>query len=211
MPELVACPSCGCRVQVSEAQLGRRTRCIACSFVFVAEPGPPPALASDPLPLRPVGEEAPSEPPFRHHGMPRHRLPLCPGCSRPVSWDVQACPFCGHLFDLLDTPDRTREAPPRFDGEQHRGGLIDTLGTVSLLAGFLALCTGPIGLLVALGTGIPAWVMASQDLPKMALGVVDPEGRNSTKTGRRKAIVGLVLGVVFGLFFLLVFSEKFNL
>ncbi len=211
MPELVACPSCGCRVQVSEAHLGRRTRCIACGLGFVAEPAgavPVPAAALDPYPLRPTDQEVPppAAPP-REKGLPRDRLPLCPGCSRPVSWEAEACPYCGHLFDPLDTPHRAW-MHARFDGEHHRGGLIDTLGTVSLIAGFLTLCTGPVGFLVAVLTGVPAWVMASLDLPKMESGLVDPGGRSMTRGGRGKAIAGVALGVVFGFFFLLVFAES---
>jgi hypothetical protein len=196
-------------VQVSEAQLGRRTRCIACSSVFVAEPSAPavPAPSQAPSPLDTEGEETPA--PLRQRGMPRHRLPLCPGCSRPVSWDVLACPHCGHLFDPQDGP-ATPGGRTRRDSDGHRGGLIDSLGTLSLLAGVLALCTGPIGLSVALLTGIPAWVMASHDLPRMASGVVDPQGRRTTEYGRRKAVAGVALGVLFGLFFLLVFAESFS-
>lgn len=157
----------------------------------------------DPFPLRPAEQPAPSAaPPLQKKGMPRHQLPLCPGCSRPVDWEVFACPHCGHLFDPTDGRSR-HGLPVRHDGENHRGGLIDTLGTVCLLAGVIALCTGPIGFLVALLTGVPTLVMAGHDLPRMTTGIVDPEGRSSTLAGQRKAIVGVVLGLLFGLFSLL--------
>lgn len=211
MPELVACPSCGCRVQVSELHLGKRTRCIACGSTFVAEPGPAPSLpeAPDSYPLHPQDKEQHKEESrsLKQRGLPRHRLPLCPGCHRPVGWEVLACPYCGHLFDPLDVKRPLTDARRR-DGEMHRGGTIDTLGTVSLLGGVLALCTGPLGVLVALGTGIPAWVMASGDLPQMQSGVVDPEGRIPTEYGRNKAVVGIVLGMLFGLFWLLLLLNR---
>lgn len=207
MPELVACPSCGCRVQVSETQLGRRTRCIACQHAFVAGDQPPArAPLIDTYPVHPAPEEAPAPipPAVPSRGPGRHRLPLCPGCHRPVGWDAPTCPFCGHLFDPLDglAPAEVA-AHGRRDGDDHRGRLIDTLGTISLVAGTLTLCTGPLGFLAALGTGIPAWVMADRDLPRMVTGMVDPQGRTTTEYGRNKAIVGVILASLFGAFFAL--------
>src|SRR5262249_35319673 len=59
-----------------------------------------------------------------------------------------------------------REGFVRRDCEPHRGGLVQTLGIVSLccLIGFLCggiLVTGP-----GLGLGIAAWVMGSRDLAR---------------------------------------------
>jgi hypothetical protein len=201
MPQLVACPSCGCKVQAGESLLGRRTRCIACGNVFVASDAPAVPFPDEPqtYPLLP-DEQADAPPPRqddRQRGPARHRLPLCPRCHRPVEWNAPACPHCSHL---LDTDDRT--APPawqrRRDGEDHRGPLIDSLGTICLMCAVMGLCTGGLGVLMALCTGIPALVMASGDLARMRSGELDAEGAPATEMGRNKAIAGLVLAVVFG-------------
>lgn len=51
-------------------------------------------------------------------------------------------------------------------------------------------------MLIALGTGVPALVMANRDLPRMDNAMVDPLGRPTTTFGRNKAIVGLTLAFV---------------
>ena len=197
MPELVACPSCGCKVQAAELLLGKRVRCIACSRVFLAGEEPPPVEAPG-YPLQPDDEDASPVPPSQARGLARLRLPLCPRCHRPVGWEVPNCPHCGHLFE----EDSTLPAPwpGRRDGEAHRGNLINTLGSVSLMAGTLGLCLPPLGHLIALGTGIPALVMARRDLERMRQGVLDPEGRLLTELGRNKSIVGVVLAVLCAVF-----------
>ncbi len=50
-------------------------------------------------------------------------------------------------------------------------------------------------MLLALGTGIPALVMARNDLAQMRTGAVDERGRYQTEWGRNKAIIGIVIGV----------------
>jgi hypothetical protein len=201
MPDLVTCPSCGCRVQVPQTQLGRRTRCIACDGSFYAEAGPVALGDADHYPLVPSEDElVPPRPPAPQRGRPRHQTPLCPGCHRPVGWEAPACPHCGHLFA------EAGYASPDFrkDGESHRGELIDRLGGVSLMFGCLTVGLGPLGLLVALATGLPGLTMASRDLERMNTGLVDPAGRTLTEWGRSKAVVGITLGVVLGLFWGLV-------
>jgi hypothetical protein len=126
-----------------------------------------------------------------------------------VSWDVPQCPHCEHLFDPADAFRRVGWEGRR-DAEPHRGGLIDDLGTISMLAGILTLCTGPVGMLVCLATGIPALVMARKDLEAMRLGKVDPQGHGKTDMGRVKALVGIILMVLFGLFFVLYVLDSFR-
>jgi hypothetical protein len=198
-------------VQVSDAQLGCRTRCIACGTSFLAQAGQasvPSPLAEGRYPLQPLDEElSPPKPPTPERGLPRHRIPLCPGCHRPVGWQALACPYCGHLFDPLDA-ERQMEGKARKDGEAHRGGLIDTLGSVSLAVGAMSFCLVGLGPAVALGTGVPAVAMANRDLDRMRTGMVDPAGRLATEHGRNKAVVGVVLALLTGLFWLLVFLNK---
>src|SRR5262249_29290881 len=86
-----------------------------------------------------------------------------------------------------------REGFVRRDCEPHRGGLVQTLGIVSLccLIGFLCggiLVTGP-----GLGLGIAAWVMGSRDLARMNRGDMDPAGMPMTRTGRTCGMIGTML------------------
>ena len=211
MPELVACPSCGCKVQAAEMFLGQRMRCIACSGVFVATPdlAPPPSgepsEAAGGYPLRPEPTPSPRPPaPSETRGPARHRLPLCPRCHRPVTWQALGCPHCGHLLDPQDGDGRGQWARRR-DAQPHRGRTIDSLGSFSLFGAVLSLCTGPLGVIVALATGIPALVMACNDLEQMRAGAVDSFGQSVTEFGRNKAILGVVLALLFGVFFFMVF------
>jgi hypothetical protein len=211
MPELVTCPSCGCKVQVAEMLLGKRTRCIACGSVFLAGEQPLPPEPTG-IPLQPDDEDLPSgrlpgmDVPGPQHGLPRHHLPLCPRCHRPVGWEASACPHCGHLFE----PEDPRNLPPwprRRDGEPHRGKMIDTLGSVSLMCGTVGMCLLFIGPAVALATGIPAIVMAYHDLERMQKGLTDPDGRRETELGRNKAIVGVVIAVLVAIFSVIAIVE----
>jgi hypothetical protein len=225
MPELVACPSCGFRLQLAEVFLGRRVRCLACAQTFTAAPGPPAPQARSASEATPTQarsasegtayplqeEEAPPAPgrslPPEASGLSRHRLPLCPGCHRPVSWEALACPHCGHLFDPLDAG-AGGEGLRRRDALPHRGKLIDSFGTLSVLGGCASFCTGPLGILAAVGFGIPALVMARSDLGRMREGVIDPEGRSLTEFGQNKSVIGIALAVLGGLFFFLAFVES---
>ena len=60
MPELVACPVCGCRVQMADAMLGRQVRCVGCNGVYTAtaDAAPERAVAFRRVPNR--GRAAPS-------------------------------------------------------------------------------------------------------------------------------------------------------
>jgi hypothetical protein len=98
----------------------------------------------------------------------------------------------------------------RRDARPHRGGLVDLLGTISMLAGIMALCTGPVGITISLATGIPALVMARNDLEQMRLGTVDSQGIGKTDMGRLKARVGLLCAMLFGLFFFLYILDKYH-
>jgi hypothetical protein len=126
-----------------------------------------------------------------------------------VSWDVLQCPHCEHLFDPADSF-RRDGWEGRRDAQPHRGGIIDVLGTISMLAGTLALCTGPLGITFSLATGIPAILMARKDLERMRQGTVDPQGRGKSDMGRVKALIGIFLSVLLGLFFFLFFLEMFH-
>jgi hypothetical protein len=135
-------------------------------------------------------------------------MPLCPLCHRPVSWEALVCPYCGHLFDPEDAHQRDERFPFRRDASAHRGKLIETLGTITLFGGALTFCTGGIGMVLALCTGVAALLMARHDLAQMKTGIVDPQGKSLTEYGQNKAIIGLVLALLFGLFLFLAIVNR---
>jgi hypothetical protein len=112
------------------------------------------------------------------------------------------------LLDPADV-DGQGEWARRRDAMPHRGSLIDTLGSVCLLAGVLSICLAVLAAPVALGTGIGVLVMARHDMARMRRGEVDPAGRLQTEIGRNKAVAGLVLVMLFGLFWGLMLLEMF--
>jgi hypothetical protein len=78
MPEFVACPACGCRVQMADAMLGRPVRCISCGHRFTASsPSEPETRRVEPLPA----VEAPDERPAQPRPAPP---PLPPGFDEPA-------------------------------------------------------------------------------------------------------------------------------
>ena len=62
--------------------------------------------------------------------------------------------------------------------------------------GVLILVLGILGLAVCCLAGIIAWVLANQDLAKMAQGQMDPEGAGMTKAGKICGIVSVALTVL---------------
>ncbi len=62
-------------------------------------------------------------------------------------------------------------------------------GKTILLLGILACCGG------CFLTGLPAWVMANDDLSRMDAGRMDAEGRGLTQAGRLCGIIGTALTV----------------
>jgi hypothetical protein len=211
MPELVTCPACGCRIQLAELFLGRPTRCIACGHRFIAAPdvGAPARDRQEDSPYPVATPPAPPVEKPQTAGRSHQRLPLCPGCHRPVGWEALECPECGHLLDPLDAFARG-DWIRRRDAQPHRGQAIDTLGTLCLFGGALSLCIAPLAVPVALGFGIPALVMARGDLEEMEKGGIDPEGKGLTEFGRNKAIVGMVLAPGLGLLWMLAYLAYYR-
>ena len=136
----------------------------------------------------------------------------CSGCGNALRVpDEQAgrqakCPVCEQLTTIPNSPTPAAEPAATFDEQpdvsqptpqptitptsaasvgslrEHRGVSILVFGIISIF------CCGLFG--------IPAWVMANEDLTLMDRGVMDPAGRGMTMAGK-------ILGII-GLFFLLV-------
>lgn len=71
------------------------------------------------------------------------------------------------------------------------------MGNITLGVGALSLCVFGVGALVAVPVGIATIVMANSDLNLMKLGQMDPGGRVLTENGRKAAVTGLVLSLLF--------------
>ena len=106
-----------------------------------------------------------------------------------LDWEARHCRRC----DALMTPD---EVEPRHR-EPHRSGAIVTLGILSALFGVLSLCFG-VPAVAGLAFGIPAWAMAAHDLHKMRAGIMDRTGMANAQSGQSYAIVGVVLSLLCG-------------
>lgn len=62
--------------------------------------------------------------------------------------------------------------------------------------GTMILVFGILGLLMCTIFGIIAWVMGNRDLKEMDAGVMDPAGRDNTKTGKILGMVGTIIAIV---------------
>jgi DNA-directed RNA polymerase subunit RPC12/RpoP len=111
----------------------------------------------------------------------------CPHCGQQVRIPEKTlgrlvrCPLCGESFragrnQILDTA-------YTFQGvEPHRGGIVLTLGILSLVV------CGPLGLI--------AWYLGAQDLDKMRHGVMDNSGYGVTQAGYILGIIGTMFTVI---------------
>jgi hypothetical protein len=98
---------------------------------------------------------------------------------------------------------RREDEPLRRRGQAHRGGLILTLGIISIVGSAFGLptpccgpCTWPLAFpgIIGLALGIVAWVMGQGDLQKMDQGIMDTSGRGQTQNGKVCGIVGTSIG-----------------
>lgn len=89
----------------------------------------------------------------------------------------------GSPREEYEIPAPGRKGPVRRDCVPHRGGVILTLGILSLA------CCGII-------FGPMAWIMGQNDLAAIRAGNMDPEGEGLTNAGRICGIVGTIFGVI---------------
>jgi hypothetical protein len=106
--------------------------------------------------------------------------------------------------------DMIEEAPRHM--KPHQGGLVLTLGAVSIgmgSIGLLAACPSCTQFMVpfpviSLGLGVPAFIVGGKHLRLMKSGLMDPQGEGQTRSGWICGIIGTVLGVLGVLIFLVV-------
>ena len=78
-----------------------------------------------------------------------------------------------------DVPPWEEPGAVRRDCLPHRGGILNFLGTVAMVAGAISICCVPLAL-IGLSLGIVVWRLAQRDLIDMEAGKMDPDGVSST-------------------------------
>jgi hypothetical protein len=128
------------------------------------------------------------------------RTVRCASCANTFSTSTEpssaGAPLQGRRPLRSDEVETEDEAPwargPRRDLLPHRGGMILTLGIISVALSPFALCSIP-GLVfgtASLALGITGLVLGQADLRRMRTHRMDPDGRGTTNAGWICAIIG---------------------
>ncbi len=206
MPIEFTCSECGKTLRTPDDSGGKNGRCPDCGSIMVipakggvhssspasqkqptqksatestAERSDPLGPGASPGPRNPLGVHAPS------------KLPL----ASPTSRNPYQSP------NAAATPYGARPSGPQ--GPQPKTGVVLTLGTLSLISAvgiyLLVCCCWPLSLLpmlVALGCGIPAWLVGQQELKKFKAGVYSGRGKGEITAGYIFGILGVVLSLL---------------
>ena len=206
MPIEFTCSECGKTLRTPDDSGGKNGRCPDCGSIMVipakggvhssspasqkqptqksatestAEMSDPLGPGASPGPRNPLGVHAPS------------KLPL----ASPTSRNPYQSP------NAAATPYGARPSGPQ--GPQPKTGVVLTLGTLSLISAvgiyLLVCCCWPLSLLpmlVALGCGIPAWLVGHQELKKLKAGVYSGRGKGEITAGYIFGILGVVLSLL---------------
>ncbi|MEC8344418.1 MAG: hypothetical protein VXZ63_04695 [Planctomycetota bacterium] len=206
MPIEFTCSECGKTLRTPDDSGGKNGRCPDCGSIMVipakggvhpsspasqkqptqksatestAEMSDPLGPGASPSPRNPLGVHAPS------------KLPL----ASPTSRNPYQSP------NAAATPYGARPSGPQ--GPQPKTGVVLTLGTLSLISAvgiyLLVCCCWPLSLLpmlVALGCGIPAWLVGQQELKKFKAGVYAGRGKGEITAGYIFGILGVVLSLL---------------
>ena len=206
MPIEFTCSECGKTLRTPDDSGGKNGRCPDCGSIMVipakdgvhssspasqkqasqklttessAEMSDPLGPSASPGPRNPLGVHAPSKLPL---GSQTRRNPY-------QSPNAAATPYV---------------APPSGQqGPQPKTGVVLTLGTLSLISAvgiyLLVCCCWPLSLLpmlVALGCGIPAWLVGQQELKQFKAGVYAGRGKGEITAGYICAILGVILSLL---------------
>jgi len=161
------CKECSNQLAVPEEHAGKNARCPSCQAINLI----PGASAIPPA--------APSTPPFAVGDGKAESNPF----ENPVAPSPNyASPYSGAMSH-----------PAQYQGgyqEPHRGGLILTLGILSLFCNMMMI------------PGILAWVLGSGDLKKMKAGMMDPSGYGTTQAGMIIGIIATCLVIIVAIFYI---------
>ncbi len=208
MPVSIQCPQCQRKLSVPDNLVGRRVKCPSCGEGFQAaqtqprKPPPPPpkdAISSAPTKPPPLSDyEVIDEPEYEKLRPPRRRprddeedqddRPARSRRPRDDDEDEDERPARRRRRRDEDEDDDDYNIRRRRRVRAHRGGLILTLGIISLVVWCCPLAGWIVG-------GI-ALSMASTDLAAMSSGYVDDSGQGVTTAGKICAIIGIVLSTI---------------
>jgi hypothetical protein len=211
MPTITECPSCERKVRIPDQLLGATVKCPTCGAQFRATTSAPGGVSS-------AAEDVSPRPSSRRPAEePGGALRPCPQCAELIRPEAVRCRHCGADLDQPDLrndeegderPWERPGAPVRRDCEPHRGGLLLTLGILSIVSAVPGLgttpcsCCFPLGIagivlgIIGVALGITSVVLGQMDLKRMHAGVMDPSGRGLTLGGMICGIVGGVLSVI---------------
>lgn len=215
MPEF-NCQSCGKLLKTPDGSEGKQGRCPHCGQVMSIPGGRPGAAtpsapqlglppARPPQPGQPTNPGQPSSHPIKPGAMPAGFPQVGPAGQ--VPGPASANPFSNAPqpgYPGFGGPMGMGPAMGMYRGQPHRGGSVLGFGIVALIGGIGSLmtcvpCLGCFMLpmpLLAIGFGIPAWIMGQRDLKLIQSGQMDPSGEGQTKTGFIMGIIGVCLGAL---------------
>jgi hypothetical protein len=168
MPSTIECPLCKKTLNAPEGGDGQQVRCPACYGVFTLDA---PAGVS----AAPVNQPTSAEANRRRQALQDE----AEARRRRDRYREDDDAYDG--FD--DIRDRQRPVAP------HRGGLIQTLGILSIVFCCIPFVGGILGLL--------GFIFGQSDMAAIDAGRMDRAGRSITQGGRTCAIIGLVLSIAF--------------
>ncbi|HET6573677.1 MAG TPA: MJ0042-type zinc finger domain-containing protein [Fimbriiglobus sp.] len=203
--EIAPCPGCQARLSVAASDLGADVECPYCKTVYKAKkpgtgvaPVPSPRSESEddrPRRRRDEEEDEDDRPSRRRRRDEDEEDADRPRRRRRDEGEADEDRPSRRRRDEDEEEDRPRRRRLRRGGsyEPHRGGLILTLGILSLV-------------ICGIFTGIPAWVMGNADLRKIDEGRMDPEGRTMTNVGRILGMINVILTCVLFVGYCLLFA-----
>jgi hypothetical protein len=206
---LVQCPACKHQFHPAEAVPAESIRA-APNRTEAGSTGPEPIPPSGPTAessARAADRKLPPSPPRGYEPRTSYRRnkrgvqDLCPNCQAFIDAGVNVCPECGAAFESEDDAGYRpweQAGLERRDSESHRGGLLLTMGIVSLvLPLFFFICyfgivTSLIGLVLSIAT---IW-MSRLDSRKMREHIMAREGEGLTSGARVCGIIGVALNIL---------------
>lgn len=185
MSVIIACPSCGGKLRVSDELRDELVRCPKCDHTF--ETTARPDALDVPLQLSlddPDADSPPTPAGDRRGPIGAVELDPAPRAEQPPPPREKKAPPPRPSLD--DVPDFRRRGPRR-DAEPDRGTVVLVLGILSLAS--LTISCFPLGLLL----GLISWIMGQGDLRKMKRGVMDGYGEGMTRAGWICGLIGVIL------------------
>jgi hypothetical protein len=123
-----------------------------------------------------------------------------------IPYSLARCPACGVELEFEDERPWEEGLGPRRDWASHRGGLVLTLGIISIVVAPTAFCCSIFGVILQVGgvaLGITAWVIGRRDLNRMNVHEMDPSGHGTTQAGYICGIIGTIMNAAAALVLIL--------